>query len=179
MDVQTYLFYMITQEKLKELYEYKDGNFIRKINVDPTGRGKGQIGTLVKGSAHDERGYLKTTVLGKKYYIHRFVWLYHYGYSPKYIDHINNDPSDNRLENLREATFEENKQNTNRSVVNTSGIKGLYYSYKTNRWCAEITAFGKRHRKSFSGPITANKEKAIQWLQAKRAEVHGEFTNHG
>ena len=43
---------------------------------------------------------------------HRAVWAVVYGYFPRVIDHINGNPYDNRLENLREVSASENKKNT-------------------------------------------------------------------
>jgi hypothetical protein len=46
-------------------------------------------------------GYLKTTLYGKSYQVHRLVWCMHYGYLPETpIYHKNRNPRDNRIENL-------------------------------------------------------------------------------
>ena len=42
---------------------------------------------------------------------HRAVWAVVHGYLPMIIDHINGDPYDNRMENLREVSTSENNMN--------------------------------------------------------------------
>lgn len=44
-------------------------------------------------------------------YEHRLIFALHNGYLPKEIDHINRDPTDNRIENLREVSRSENNIN--------------------------------------------------------------------
>lgn len=56
-------------------------------------------------SRDGDRGYIKTTVNKRSYFVHRLVWAYVYGVWPALeIDHINRNPSDNRVENLRDVS---------------------------------------------------------------------------
>jgi hypothetical protein len=60
------------------------------------------------------------------FYVHRVIWKIVYGTEPSCeIDHINGVRGDNRLANLREATRQENTQNTKMYVRNTSGFRGV------------------------------------------------------
>ena len=70
---------------------------------------------LYKGQRYFKRTD-KSTESGVKY-LHRAVWEYHFGEIPKdrVIDHINRDRSDNRIENLRLATYKLNRKNVSPS----------------------------------------------------------------
>jgi hypothetical protein len=52
----------------------------------------------------DSKGYWKRSGGKGPQSLHRFVWWLAHGSCPAQLDHINRDPSDNRLENLRPAT---------------------------------------------------------------------------
>jgi len=71
-------------------------------------------------------GRLDGRVLNKKYAAHRIAWLIYYGEWPKNeIDHINQDPTDNRIENLRDVTNAENNKNKTLNNNNTTGYLGV------------------------------------------------------
>jgi len=131
---------MINQKKLKELISYnKDtGVFIRLVSTSNRAV-KGDIaGTISKF------GYLKIRVLGVKNPVsaHRLAWLYVYGYMPDFIDHINGVRCDNRIENLRDVTFQENARNMRIFKNNTSGVCGVN-KIKSGNWRARIGVGGK------------------------------------
>ena len=51
--------------------------------------------------------------------------MFHHGYMPKQIDHINCIKDDNRIENLREATNSQNFWNVFRKKKSETGVKGI------------------------------------------------------
>lgn len=55
------------------------------------------------------------------------------------IDHINRNPLDNRVCNLRVATRSQNMINTDLRSTNTSGVKGVRRVKLTDKWTASIT----------------------------------------
>ncbi len=86
----------INQEKLNELFEYKDGWLVRKIAVGTRGP-KGQI-----PGHFNKRGVHITKIFGKSYKTHRLIWMMHNGEIPEghIIYHIDSDTADNCIENL-------------------------------------------------------------------------------
>ena len=91
-----------------------------------------------------------------------------------WIDHINGDPTDNRLENLRLATASQNNMNMRRRKDNKSGVKGLYWRNRKDRpsgqWVARVTA-NKETRRFYTKDLL----EAVAWLHRTRASQHGEF----
>jgi hypothetical protein len=123
---------MITQQRVKELFDYeKNGILVRKDTGIP-------VGWL------NNTGYLRVQIDNKAYLVHQVIFLYHYGFIPKIIDHINNSPLDNRIENLRPCTARQNQYNSKRRKDNTSGIKGVTWHGKDGLWHVRCNINGKR-----------------------------------
>ncbi len=59
------------------------------------------------------------------------------------VDHINHDIYDCRKENLREVNKSENMMNSKISKRNTSGVKGVSFDKRDNKWMAHIYLNGK------------------------------------
>lgn len=122
---------MLTQSELKQILHYcpKDGIFTRLKHNRKIGE-----------KLHN--GYNRIIVLKKEYKAHRLAWLYVYGEFPKLnIDHINRIRNDNRIENLREADYFLNRFNRGIEKVSCnskSGIKGVCFNEKHNKWRAYI-----------------------------------------
>ena len=102
---------MLTQKRLKELFDYQDGQLIRKTNRASNGNGnRWKAGTILGFPLNG--GYVGASVDFKKYKLHRLIWLWHKGNLPTLdLDHKDGDPSNNRIENLREETIAENNRN--------------------------------------------------------------------
>jgi len=59
------------------------------------------------------------------------------------VDHIDRNPANNRVDNLRWANNYENGRNKSIMKNNTSGITGVYLHKPTGRWMAYIRSNGK------------------------------------
>jgi len=96
---------MFTKEYLHEIFQYEDGNLYWKIDVAKN------VKACLICKHIDSRGYKKVKINRKSYAQSRVVFMMHYGFLPKEIDHINCIRTDNRIENLRPASTIENGQN--------------------------------------------------------------------
>lgn len=119
-------------------YNPETGQFIW---VEPTGR-RAKVGDIA-GSLWPS-GYVGITCGGKRYLAHRLAWLFTYGEWPSGdVDHINRNPADNRIDNLRRATRSQNMANCGLRSTNTSGVKGVYWCKRSQRWIARVQKDGK------------------------------------
>lgn len=86
-------------------------------------------------------GYLQVSLFGKTQLVHRVIWEMHNGPIPDgmEIDHINHDRLDNRIENLRIVSRQENSVNLSKRIDNTSGIVGVSWSKRMGKWRARIS----------------------------------------
>ena len=160
---------MITQEQVKQKLKYFNGQLI----------------WIVKGSNHVKQGsvaghfgksdYSRIGLYGKQYKLHRIVFLFHYGYLPKSVDHIDGNPSNNHIENLRECTQIENCRNSKRRSDNRSGIKGVCWHKQHEKWYASISVNKKQ---CFIG-LFSELEGAKDAVDKERIKHHGEFANYG
>ena len=88
----------------------------------------------------DSSGYTVIHVLGHCIRGHQLAWIMYYGAIPEFeIDHKNGIKSDNRIENLRDATRAENLKNARKSRANTSGYTGVNWDKQAGKWTTTIT----------------------------------------
>lgn len=79
-----------------------------------------------------------------------WIWLYVHGEFPPsgmYLDHINRNSMDDRIENLRLATRSENMLNLGITRANKSGRKGVFQMSRCGRYRAQLTVNGKNYIK--------------------------------
>ena len=154
---------------LHELFEYRDGELYWKVDryrVKSSGKLAGWI---------ENTGYRRVLIDGKKYQIHRLVYMMHYGFMPNTIDHFDGNRLNNKIENLRPATVEENCRNSIRRTNNTSGVKGVFWNKQTAQWRAQIRSKGKRIHIGLFDSIN----EAENAIKNARTVYHGNFANHG
>ncbi len=97
---------MITQEYLRKRYNYHpDGYLTYRVRC---GR-RGLVGNRVGAPNGD--GYLCCKINYKSYKVHRLIYIWHYGEIQNVVDHINNNITDNRIENLRDISIGDNNRN--------------------------------------------------------------------
>jgi hypothetical protein len=142
------------QERLHELFEYRDGKLYNKTNRASMAR----MGMESGGKTAD--GYRRLKVDGKQQYAHRLIWIMHNGDIPKnkFIDHENRIKTDNRIENLRVVTNQENAFNTS--------AKGYSWHKRQLKWSAFIMIDGvQKHLGTFD--LEEDAAKAYQVAKEK------------
>lgn len=157
---------MLNQERLKELFVYIDGVLIWTDSAFRRVRGK-RAGTT------NGMGYRQVRIDGKIYPEHRVVFMLHHGYLPKILDHIDGDPTNNSIENLRPCTQQQN-------TYNGSGWgkhnlpKGITWSKKDKRYQAQLSINGKN---TYLGQFI-KLEDAVAAVVEARQKHHGDFARH-
>ena len=120
-------------------------------------------------------GYLHGRVFDCTLYAHRVAWaIYHGSWPENEIDHINGNPSDNRIKNLRDVPPSINCQNMPIKSNNTSGHLGVHWSKLEEKWKSFINIKGKRINLGTYSSL----EHAIEARRAAEVE-HGFHENHG
>lgn len=159
----------LSLERLKELlfYDPDTGVFTwispAKNYKRPVGAVAGYINNL---------GYVQIGIDCGHYSAHRLAWMYMHGELPELvIDHINGNPSDNRIKNLRVVTHQQNMWNRMVQSNNKSGYPGVYFNKSANKWHASIRVKGKRIH---LGYFTSAKEAHDKYAQASK-EYHSHY----
>jgi hypothetical protein len=152
---------IISQEYLRSIFNYKDGALYWKNNK--------KAGSI----RNDKRVHI--TINYKAYKSHRLIFLMHYGYLPEMIDHIDGNPLNNRIENLRSATRAENLQNAKISIKNTSGVKNVCWDKRHKQW--KVTIGINNKNKYFGHYFDIECAKFVAKIM--RHKYHGNFANNG
>lgn len=161
----------LSAEELHKLFEYRDGWLYRKESVNAK-NGKGAKGTKV--GYPDGKGYLVVSIRYKKYLVHRLVWIMHGQADVPFIDHIDGDKLNNRIENLREANYVINNRNAGLRRDSTSGIKGVSWIRTKKRWTGQVWCNGKLHH---AGDFK-DKDDCAAAVRILREKLHGEYARH-
>jgi hypothetical protein len=153
---------------MRELFEYRDGAlFWIKSRTNSVKVGE-RAGRLKNG------GYRIVGVNDGAYMEHRVIYAIIHGIDPgqRFVDHINGKRSDNRIENLRLATFNENC--ANRSVVpkqSKSGIRGVARVRNSDKWVARVQV----NNKQIHGGVFPTADQAALRAKELRKQHFGEF----
>ena len=154
----------INKESLDAILKYDPdtGNLHNRID-----RGRYKAGSIA--GTRTAYGHIRLNVLGGMYFAHRLAWLTTHGTMPNgVIDHINGNPSDNRILNLRDVCHAENLQNQFRPSGNNPY---LGVSLVRGRWQSVAMRFGY----SANLGLFDTPEKASSAYQDAKKLSHEEF----
>jgi len=152
-----------SQEVLAELFEYKEGQLISKYLS--TNR---KIGSVV--GVKNKYGYLQAKIKDKNFYVHRLIWMLVNGdLHGMDVDHINGIKHDNRIENLRLVSRNENNQNLQRAKINSkTKLIGASFHKSSGKFTAQIT----KNKKVFYLGLFDTAEDAHAAYIYKKREMH-------
>lgn len=118
-------------------------------------------------------GYVYVRLAGKQYIAHRIIWKIVTGKDPvAYLDHIDKNRSNNRWDNLREASLSDNAKNTKIRADNTSGVRGARWHKAAGKFVAEISVNGARKHLG----VFETLEQAAEAYDEATKIFHGEFS---
>ena len=142
----------ITQDQVKELFDYRNGNLYWKAARSNIKAGD-LAGTLPKD------GYRTIGINGTRYYAHRLIYIFHHAFCHPYLDHIDGNPLNSCIENLRGATHQENGMNRKKNESmngksQSSKFKGVSLFNRNKKWRAYI---GREYLGSFTSELEAAK----------------------
>lgn len=147
----------ITQDIVRELFDYIDSDLYWKMSKSQCIKMGDLAGNVESG------GYRVIGINGKIYKSHRLIFLYHHGYIPEFLDHIDGNKLNNDISNLRAATLIQNGMNQKKhksmnGKATSSDYKGVTWDKQREKWRARISIEGKlKHLGRFTNEIEAAK----------------------
>lgn len=129
-------------EKLRAMFSYSDGRLVRLVTINYLAKEGDVAGTIDKST-----GYTKVNFDGKVRLAHRLIWTLVNGREPDgFIDHIDGNRSNNRIENMRCCDNSTNMQNLKKARVDSStGVLGVSLCKDTGKYVSRIRV-GKKYR---------------------------------
>lgn len=117
---------IISKSELHYHFEYRDGHCGGRFHYSYSDKSRRAVWNI------RWYGYRRGTLKGKIYQEHKLIWLYYHGEWPTLqVDHLNGIRDDNRIENLRIVTDQENQ-------FNRKSVKGSSSKYKGVSWCQTV-----------------------------------------
>lgn len=115
-----------------------------------------------------KKGYIEGRHDKQHYFLHRFIMN-----CPEdmYVDHISGDVLDNRKSNLRIVTIQQNQMNHKLHSTNTSGVSGVSWNKRSNKWHSRIIYKGKCYHLGYYDDIND----AIQARYNAEMQYYGEY----
>lgn len=128
---------MSTYEYLHDFFEYCDnGTLVWKVDRRVKCKGK------EAGHTRPD-GYVAVRLGKQRLLVHRVIFAMWHGYMPDVIDHIDGNPNNNRIENLREADNSKNQQNRKLDCRSKVGVKNVSYFRRDKNYMVRMKIDGK------------------------------------
>ena len=163
-----------------EILDREDGTHLIILR---TKSGKHNGSVVVDSSSVDKLRQYKWCLSSKKYAV---TYIREYGKRESrismhqmllpvekgfWVDHIDRNKLNNRLENLRRVSYSQNRINCNLRRDSNSGVTGVSYDKMLNRWRAHIGINGEKHKLG----TYVDKDGAVRARLTAEVEYFGEF----
>lgn len=159
---------LISHKELLRLLSYSGETGIF-IWLQDRNFGQFQAGSRA-GHRCNSLNYRAVKIFGRTYKEHRLAWFYIHGeWPPEMVDHVDGDPTNNKIANLRLATRKQNAANRKVDRKHSVGLKGV--SRSGNRFYAKI--YFEEKLRALGGYATAEEAHAAYCMAAKK--LRGEF----
>ena len=134
---------MITQDYLQSILHYNPETGIFTW-LKPNKMSSKKVGD--RAGKTKIKYYITITIDGRSYKAHRLAWLYMTGSFPaSFIDHKDRVKYNNAWINLRAVTPAGNCRNRKLKADNTSGVSGVNFNKRANKWVVRLGVDGKRY----------------------------------
>ena len=164
----------LTQEDVKELFEYKDGNLYWKNDISTgkyikikAGTKAGSINCINKNRNY----YKRVTYQRKDYKIPQLIFLMFYGYIPKYVTYKDSDSLNTKIENLIEVNHTDINYRRLISSNNKTGYVGVSFCNKYDKYKSAII----KNRKYVNLGYYNTPEEASKAYEEAKLKYHGTF----
>jgi hypothetical protein len=144
-------------------YEEAKANF---IEVD--GQVYKKVGSI-NGGGYVTVGYKNSCVLAS-----RLIFLLHHGYIPEIVDHMDGNPKNNKITNLRASNKSTNAMNKTVRVDNKLGVKNVCWHKRIKKYAVGLSVNKKRKNIGYFDDLELAELVAIE----ARNKFHGEFARH-
>tara|TARA_R110000824_G_C15038430_1_gene660129 strand:- start:40 stop:537 length:498 start_codon:yes stop_codon:yes gene_type:complete len=156
------------KEMFNNLFKYEDDKLFKKNK-------RNRQWICYNDLKPTKKGYIKIKLNGRLFMLHRVIYYFHnqewdiyHSYLDNSIDHINENKTDNRIENLRVVNNSQNSQN--KTHYGGKPVKGFCFCKSNNRWVGYCYVNKKRKSKSFK-----TETEALEY-RTKMVELH--YTHH-
>lgn len=122
---------------LREHFTYRNGELILRKSFKHC---KTEIG---KAIGFNDRGYKRTRLFGKRYFLHQLIWLYHYDAMAVQLDHKDQNRQNNKIRNLRICNHSLNRANSVNQRTNKTGFRGVKVAPIKGKYYARIIVNGE------------------------------------
>ncbi len=160
---------MITQERVKELFEYRDGKLYWRLSP------RANVKSGDRAGSRNGKIYWKTKINKKCYMEHRLIFLMLKGWLPKEIDHISDELTDegikdNSIENLQPSNHSRNNQKS-AFTRGVSKYRGVVRSRTVGKWMSHICKnYHYYHLGNFQ-----HEEEAARAYDSAAKKLYGEY----